>query len=336
MKSTDYAEHLRVFLTHYLPIQRNASKNTITSYRDTFVQLIRYCQKTHNIPAEKLSLNELEAERILEFLDYIESENGVCSRTRNHRLAVLHSFFRYVQLQSPEHLAQCQRILAIPFKRTHYDEPVYLSPKQIAALLGQPDRSTRQGVRNSVLLSVLYDTGARVQELVTLRMCDINLTEPASVRLTGKGRKSRLVPLMNSTVKLLKLNIQSEGLVDEKSSERTLFLSQRGAMLTRWGVRYLVQQCCRKAKAKSVVLPNNITAHSFRHAKAMHLVQAGNPLVIIKDILGHASIESTEIYARADLEMKRRALESVATEIKTEKKPRWLDQPQLLDWLMSL
>ena len=220
MKSTDYADYLRVFLTHYLPIQRNASKSTITSYRDTFVQLIRYCQKTCNIPVEKLSLDELKAERILDFLDYIESEKGVCSRTRNHRLAVLHSFFRYVQLHSPEHLAQCQRILAIPFKRTHYAEPIYLSPEQVAALLHQPDRSTRQGVRDSVLLSVLYDTGARVQELVTLRMCDINLTEPASVRLTGKGRKSRLVPLMPSTVKLLRLYMKSEGLVEDKASER--------------------------------------------------------------------------------------------------------------------
>lgn len=336
MDSTDYAAHLRVFLIHYLPIQRNASKNTIASYRDTFVQLIRYCQLSCNIPAEKLNLDKLTAERILDFLDYIELEKNVCSRTRNHRLAVFHSFFRYVQLQSPEHLAQCQQILAIPFKRTAYEEPVYLSPEQIAALLDQPDRSTRQGVRDSVLLSLLYDTGARVQELVTLRVCDVHLTEPANVKLTGKGRKSRLVPLMESTVKLLQLYLESEGVFDDRTSQRTLFLSQRGEMLTRWGVRYLIQRYCRKAKAKSVILPDKITAHSFRHAKAMHLVQAGNPLVIIKDILGHASIESTEIYARADLDMKRRALESVASDVDVEKKPRWLTQPKLLDWLTSL
>jgi len=183
---------------------------------------------------------------------------------------------------------------------------------------------------------VLYDTGARVQELVTLRMCDLNLSKPANVRLTGKGRKSRLVPLMPSTVTLLRLYIKSEGLVEHKASEQILFLSQRGAMLTRWGVRYLIQQCCKKAMAKSVVLPGKITAHSFRHAKAMHLVQAGNPLIIIKDILGHASTESTEIYARATLDMKRLALESAASDVKPEKKPSWQPQPQLLDWLTSL
>lgn len=336
MKPTDFATHLRLYLTHYLPIQRNASINTISSYRDTFVQLIKYCEKTCNISAEQLSLDKIEAERILDFLDYIETEKGVGSHTRNHRLAVFHSFFRYVQLQSPEHMAPCQRILAIPFKRTHYTEPVYLSPEQIAALLEQPDRSTKQGMRDSVLLSVLYDTGARVQELLDLRVCDVNLSTPANVRLTGKGRKCRLVPLMASTMKLLKFYIQSEGLDVENKTDRTLFLNQRGTTLTRWGVRYLIQQCCKKAQGKSVVLPKKITAHSFRHAKAMHLVQAGNPLVIIKEILGHASIESTEHYARADLDMKRRTLESVAHVVKVEKKPSWRTQPELLDWLTNL
>jgi site-specific recombinase XerD len=210
MKPTDLAVYLRAFLTHYLPVQRSASPNTISGYRYAFVLLLRYCEEVCRIPVERLCLEDVDPARVLAFLDHIENERGGCAQTRNHRLAALHSFFRYVQTQAPEHLAQCQRILAIPLQRISHEDPTYLSSTVLAALLAQPDRSTRMGRRDAMLLSVLYDTGARVQELIDLRVRDVHLASPARVRLTGKGRKTRLVPLMSNTARARPISARRE------------------------------------------------------------------------------------------------------------------------------
>ena len=180
MPPTDLAVYVRAFLSHYLPVQRSASAHTISGYRYGFVLLLRYCQERRNIPVERLCVEAVDAPCVLAFLDHIENERGGCAQTRNHRLAALHSFFRYVQTQAPEHLAQCQRILAIPFQRVSLKEPTYLAATALAVLLAQPDRSARRGHRDAVLLSVLYDTGARVQELIDLRVGDVHLASLGS------------------------------------------------------------------------------------------------------------------------------------------------------------
>ena len=336
MKPTDLAVYLRAFLTHYLPMQRNASPNTISGYRYAFVLLLRYCQERCDIPAQRLCLEDIDAPRVLAFLDYIENERRGCAQTRNHRLAALHSFFRYVQTQAPEHLAQCQRILAIPLQRISHEEPTYLSSTALATLLTQPDRSTRRGRRDAVLLSVLYDTGARVQELIDLRVRDVHLASPARVRLTGKGRKTRLVPLMSSTVRALDQYLREEKLDEPASAEAWLFQNQRGGSFSRWGIRYLLKRYSEQARATCPDLPERITPHTLRHAKAMHLLQAGNPPIVIRDILGHADIQSTEVYARADMEMKRRALEKAPDVVNAPARRSWQREPDLLAWLLSL
>src|SRR5258708_232965 len=185
--ATDLAELLQSFLTHYLPIERNASPNTISGYRYAFVLLLRYCQQVRKLPLERLRLQQVDAPLVVDFLDHIEKKRGVGSSTRNHRLAAVHSFFRYVQTQSPEHVALCQRVLAIPLRRVVRADPISLAPPALAALLNQPDQSTRKGRRDVVLLSVLYDTGARVQELIDLRVRDVRVGTSAIVQLTGKG-----------------------------------------------------------------------------------------------------------------------------------------------------
>lgn len=336
MKPTDLAVYLRAFLTHYLPVQRNASPNTISGYRYAFVLLLRYCQERCNIPVKRLCLEDIDAPRVLAFLDYIVDERHGCAQTRNHRLAALHAFFRYVQTQAPEHLAQCQRILAIPLQRISHEEPTYLSSAALAALLAQPDRSTRRGRRDAVLLSVLYDTGARVQELIDLRVRDVHLASPAWVRLTGKGRKTRLVPLMPSTARALGQYLRDERLDEPASAEAWLFQNQRGGSFSRWGIRYLLKRYSEQARIACPDLPERITPHSLRHAKAMHLLQAGNPPIVIRDILGHADIESTEVYARADMEMKRRALEKAPGVVDAPARRSWQREPDLLAWLLSL
>lgn len=336
MKPNDLAVHLRVFLTDYLPVQRGLSPNTIGGYRYAFVLLLRYCREVRKLRLERLQLEQVDAALVIDFLEHLESERGSSASTRNHRLAAIHSFFRYVQTEDPEKLAHCQRILAVPQRRISHLEPTYLSAEELAVLLRAPDPSTRAGRRDAVLLTVLYDTGARVQELIDLRVGDVRLETPAMIRLTGKGRKIRLVPLMASTAKALARYRNQEHLDIATRVDEALFRNQRGARLTRWGVHYLIKKYADKARIARPAFPADVTPHTLRHTKAMHLLQAGNPAIVVRDILGHADIQSTAVYAKADLDMKRRALEKASGATPSVKLRSWQQDPDLLRWLQAL
>jgi integrase/recombinase XerD len=337
MRPTDFATHLTAFLTGYLPAQRHVSPNTIKAYRDAFVLLLRYCRDVRRIAPERLGLEQIDPPLVLGFLDHLETERRCTSRTRNLRLTALHAFFRYLQTEEPGLLLACQRILAIPLQRQAPPAVEYLTPESLAAILRQPDLSRHAGRRDAVLLSLLYDTGARVQELVNLSVRDVRLESPAQVRLTGKGRKTRVVPLMNSTVELLREYVREQGLSGPEQGDQPLFRNRCGGRLSRSGIRYLVEKYTLQARATqpSVPLPK-VSPHTFRHSKAMHLLQCGNPLVVIRDFLGHADLKSTEIYARSDLEMKRRALEKASAQSPTPAIPFWQKDQSLLEWLASL
>ena len=336
MKPTDLALHLRAFLTDYLPVQRGLSPNTIGGYRYAFVLLLRYCREVRKLRVERLQLEQVDAALVVDFLEHLERERGSCASTRNHRLAAIHSFFRYVQTEDPEKLAHCQRILAVPQRRTIHGEPTYLSAEDLTALLRAPDPSTRAGWRDVVLLTVLYDTGARVQELIDLRVGDVRLDTPAMIRLIGKGRKIRLVPLMANTAKALARYCNEEHLDDATRVEEPLFRNQRGSRFTRWGVQYLIKKYGDTARIARPAFPAKVTPHTLRHTKAMHLLQAGNPAIVVRDILGHADIQSTAIYAKADLDMKRRALEKASGAAPSVKLRSWQQDPDLLRWLQAL
>lgn len=203
MIPTSLAKLLQAFLTEYLPMQRNVSPHTVRSYRDVMTLLLRFCRDRKGLAIERLRIEQLSAELVIEFLDSLEADRGCSIRTRNQRLAALHAFMRYLQVEAPEHILHCQRLLAIPFKR--YDRPTlhYLTAEQMQAILSQPDLRTPIGRRDLALLSVLYDTGARVQEVIDLTMRDVRLEAPAQLHLRGKGGKTRVVPLMPNTVALL-------------------------------------------------------------------------------------------------------------------------------------
>lgn len=209
MKPTDFSIHVTSFLTHYLAAQRNLSANTIKAYRDVFTLLLRFCRDVHGIAPEKLRLEQIDVSLVEAFLDYLERERKSSPSTRNHRLATLHAFFRYVQAEEPAHMLQCQKILAIPLRRHARRTVGYVSKEELAEILAQPDLMASQGRRDAVLLSVLYDTGARVQELIDLSVGDVRLDSPAQLRLLGKGRKMRAVPLMDNTVQLLRDHFKS-------------------------------------------------------------------------------------------------------------------------------
>jgi site-specific recombinase XerD len=273
---------------------------------------------------------------IIEFLDFLEADRGCSIRTRNQRLAALHAFVRYLQVEAPEHILHCQRVLAIPFKR--HDQPVlqYLTAEQLRAILEQPNLLTPMGRRDLALLALLYDAGARVQEIIDLRGRDLRLEPPAQVQLTGKGRKMRIVPLMPSTVAVLADYIREHGLDQPQPLDRALFVNRHGQRFTRTGIWDMIRKYVARAQQTCPHLPDAVSPHTFRHSKAMHMLQAGIPLVIIRDFLGHADIATSEIYARADLDMKRRALEKLAPALDTAAPVSWHDDHSLLAWLHAL
>jgi integrase/recombinase XerD len=336
MKLTDFSIHVTSFLNHYLGAQRNLSPNTIKAYRDVFTLLLRFCRDVQGIAPEKLRLEQVDVSLVEAFLDHLEKERKSSPRTRNHRLATLHAFFRYVQAEEPAHMLQCQQILAIPLRRHARPTVAYLSKEELAAILAQPDLRTSEGRRDAVLLSVLYDTGARVQELIDLSVGDVRLDPPAQLRLLGKGRKMRAVPLMDNTVQLLRDHLQENHLDRPEQFDKPLFRNARSQRLSRSGIRYILQKYTDSARNKRPSLNRAVSPHTLRHTKGMHLLQSGISLDMIRDFLGHVDVKTTQIYARANLEMKRNALEAISDPSPVRTIPSWQQNKDLLDWLRSL
>ena len=336
MKPTDFSIHATSFLTHYLASQRNLSANTIKAYRDVFTLLLRFCRDGHGIAPEKLRLEQIDVSLVEAFLDYLERERKSSPSTRNHRLATLHAFFRYVQAEEPSHMLQCQKILAIPLRRHARRTVGYVSKEELAEILAQPDLKASQGRRDAVLLSVLYDTGARVQELIDLSVGDVRLVSPAQLRLLGKGRKMRAVPLMDNTVQLLRDHLQENHLNRPEQFDKPLFQNARHQRLSRSGVRYILQKYLVRARRKLPTLNRAVSPHTLRHAKGMHLLQSGISIDMIRDFLGHVDAKTTQIYATANLEMKRNALEKITDPSPVRTIPSWQQNKDLLDWLRSL
>lgn len=337
MKPTDFSIHLSAFLTDFLSGQRNLSENTIKAYRDAFVLLLRFLRDNKEMKVQSVTLDDLTAELVREFLAHLEVERRASISTRNQRLAAIHCFFRWLQTEVPQRLMQCQMILSIRAKRHKLRQVDYLLTDQLKAVLDQPDLNTRGGRRDAVLLSLLYDTGARVQEVCDLRVRDVRLQSPALLRLLGKGNKERTIPLMESTTEILASYMEEWRMRNAPHRlDDPLFYGRRGKALTRSGVRYVLSKYVNLAREACPDLPRTVSPHTFRHSKAMHMLQSGIPLVIIRDFLGHVDIKTTEIYARADTEMKRRALESVPGLTPSNGLPPWKQNPDLLDWLRSL
>lgn len=336
MKPTDFAIHLTAFLTVYLSQQKNASRNTIKSYRDTFKLLIRYCQNQKSLTAEKLELTMLNPQLICDFLAWLERERKCSISSRNQRLAAIHAFFRYVQYEEPEGILNFQKVISIPVKKAPKPSVPHLTPEAMALLLSQPDRTTTKGRRNLVLLSVLYDSGCRAQELADLRIRDVVLDHPAVLILTGKGGKTRRVPLMKNTQALLKYYLQENELNKPWKSDHPLFMNKQHNKLTKEGIAYIISQYVASARRTSRIVPEKVAPHMFRHSKSVHLLQAGVSLIYIRDFLGHKDIKSTEVYAKCDTELKRQAIEKAYPDLVDNNLPDWTKDETLLNWLSKL
>lgn len=332
MKKADFSMLLSTFLSEYLPNIKNVSSNTISSYCDTFRLFLTYCRDEHRFSIEKLSIDDLNPDIIHKFLSWLETERNCSISTRNQRLAAIHAFFKYIQAEKPQSLLLCQKIIDIPSKRKSKPVIKYLTAHEIKIILEQPNISTTSGRRDLVILSILYDTGARVQELVDLSVRDIRLDYPAKVHLTGKGRKSRIVPIMGATSELLENYLGEQRLLDSGKQDYPLFCNQQRRRLTRAGVTYILKKYAGQAATISPQISDKVTPHILRHSKAMHLLEAGVNLIYIRDLLGHVDVSTTEVYARASTEMKREALEKLST-VKTPNVPSWTADSDLLSWL---
>lgn len=337
MRENDFPRYLTSFLSHYLPGQKNVSPNTIASYRDTFKLFLIYCETCRGLPPERLTMIRLTKELVLGFLDWLETERHCSIRTRNHRLAVIHSFCRYSQKEFPENLYETQKILAIPSKKSEKPLVSYLTGDEMRIILSQPDSSTKDGFRDLVLLSVLYDTAARVDELINLKVKDVRLMNPAVIALHGKGGKVRQVPIMSNTKSLLDSYMDTRkirsGMAD---TESFLFVNQKRQKLSRWGISYIINKYVEQAQTDAFTVRFPVTPHIFRHSKAMHLLQSGVNLIYIRDFLGHCDCSTTEIYARADSEMKRKAIENAYPDLVPDGLPKWEEDGDLMRWLNSL
>jgi site-specific recombinase XerD len=330
------ARSLRRFFAEHMPLARGLSPHTVLSYRDAFALLLRFLAARRARPVVDLDVCDLDPDGVITFLDGLETARGNSAATRNARLAAIHAFARFVAAQYPEHLEVCQRLLAVPFKRARTRVVEYLDENEIGAMLHAIDRTSAAGRRDHALLIVMFNTGARVQELLDLRPRDFQLVRPLQVRLVGKGRKERICPLWPRTADVLSA-LLGETRLDGASSER-LFRNRRGEPLTRFGLRYLLRKYAALADTAAPTLAHKrVHPHSMRHSAAVHLLQSGVDLVAISHWLGHASVETTNRYAVVDLETKRAAL-AKAGPVGDDNAAlaAWRSDASILAWLEAL
>jgi site-specific recombinase XerD len=300
------------FFEDFLPVQRGVSPHTLRSYRDAVLLLLQFAARDARRPLERLDIPDLSAERVTRFLAALEAERHNSIATRNARLGTIHVLARFLASRHPEQLGTLQRVIGIPFKRGAVEAPIeYLERDEIDALLKGIDRSTPNGRRDYALFALMFNTGARVQEVLDLRAADIRFESPAQVRLTGKGHKTRLCPLWPATARLLR-DLIGEHAAAGTDSTATLFVNARGRPLSRYGVRYLLKRYVAKASVTAPTLRGKqLHPHSLRHSTAVALLKAGIDFATISQWLGHAGLNTTMRYARADLDLKRQAIAQV-------------------------
>jgi len=289
------ANFIKRFFGHYLPVQRGLSVNTMQAYRDAIKLMLCYVADTFGRPVDRLTVEDITEKMVMGFLDHVEGRRGCSAGTRNARLAAIRSLFAFIAREEPVLLPQCQRIRAIPLKRTQHEAVGYLEEKEMQAILNAVDIDCRTGIRDRALLLLLYNTGARVSEVVMLKIQDLRLAGAGQVHLLGKGKKHRACPLWPETVDALQDYLQHR--TPKESGTEQLFLNANGAPVTRFGIRHITgkyaaiaQRQCPSIKA------NTVSPHTIRHTTAMHLLRAGNDVNMVGYWLGHADINTTHVY----------------------------------------
>ena len=324
------------FFVEYLPRQRGASLHTVRAYRDTLKLLFEFSAARKGRNVASLEIGDLNADTIADFLDHIEVNRSNSAATRNCRRAALRSFFKHLVRNDLSHSLQYTRVLAIPSKKARQRPATYLEAGDVRAIIAKPDRHTADGWRDYTLLLFLYNCGARVSEVTGVQWTDLQLTPPRQVRLRGKGKKERLLPLWRETADALH---KLRG-ISKNSGQQYVFLNRHGQPLTRDGVAYILRKYASAvaAQERPALARKRITPHVLRHSCAVALLQSGTDVTVIRDYLGHASVATTGRYITTNLQMKRDAMETFWEHagIEPAKAKPWKPKPDLLAFLQSL
>lgn len=331
--NTTFSYLVSTFFTSHLNAELGLSPNTVASYSDCMKLLVNYVCQRLSIQPEAIDLQSISPELVLDFLDALEKKRGNGPATRNQRLAAIKTFFHFLARNVPELMHHNERIQAIRLKRTDHLPPPSLTLEEVAAILAAPDHATLLGARDKALLQLMYNTGARVQELADITMGDLHATAPATVSVTGKGRKTRVIPLWQETVQVVAHYLECRKQTGPASEY--LFLNLLGQPMTRFGIG---RRMAIHAQAAVTGCPSlharKISPHTFRHTTALHLIEAGNDIAVVKDWLGHADIKTTSQYLEVSVERKRKALEKLPPPDGNlpPETPQW-KQPALMDFL---
>lgn len=333
MNNNNLATYIHNFLQDHLILQKGYSRHTIMSYRDTIKLLLTFSAAGKKKSITDLTLTDLTQNMVVHFLDHLEKQRSNSIQTRNIRLACIHSFFGYIANQDLLLFDHCQGILSIPFKRAPLPTVEYLEQAEIKAILAAVDRSSLDGYRDYTLLFLMYNTGARVGEVITLRTRALQLERPFHVRIAGKGMKTRLCPLWPETANLLRSLLKQRAV--DPTADVPVFVNHRGEVLTRYGIRYLVNKYVQIATKNCPSLERKrIHPHTIRHSTAMALLQSGVDINTIRAWLGHTNLETTNRYAEINMEMKRKVLNNYLPISKTTRP--WKQNKNLIQWLESL
>jgi len=334
-KNSEFAKYLAEFLTIHLPYQRGYSQNTVHSYRDTFKQLLLFFE-TKNKRPNKITLEDFNKWNILEFLNWINKERNLSSSTINNRLSAIKSFLHYVVFAAPENLYNFQSIFEIPLKRKIHRVIPNLTVSQIKIILRMPNTNTKKGLRDLAILSSLYDSAARVQELIDLKVQDFCPGPNPYLFVKGKGGKSRKVPITKEVASLISLYKETFKLNSNDSGQFPLFSNIKNEKLSRSGITYILNKYVIEARNEDPSIPEHVHCHMMRHSKAFHLLEAGVSLPYIQDFLGHSEISTTQIYARSSLEMKTKAINKAYPSLIEDRPLDWTEKPELMAFLESL
>jgi|SRR5690554_4948544 len=339
MASNNFAKQLSRFLGVYLPHERNVSVNTVSAYRDAFISLLVYLRDEKHIKADKAILADINRDNILGYLHWLIDKKGCSIATRNNRLAAVKSFVSYLQYDSVEHMDQWQRILAIRGLKKKHTTPSHFNKEGIRLLFEQMDMTDPRELRHLAILTLMYDTGCRVQELADLTIESLRIQcKPYSIKIYGKGRKTRIAPLSEHVVDILTKYIDCYHIDTDIGKKNPLFCNSSKNKLTRAGITYILNKYAVTARMRNPnIIPEITSCHQLRHSRAMHLLQSGVNLVWIRDLLGHSSIQTTEVYARADSKQKREAIEKASENLTpSEVSGEWVDNKDLISWLKGL
>jgi len=305
-----YSYFVQRFFTSYLIGQHNYGKNTVSSYRDTFKLLTKYLSE-HSRTKKNIPIASITKKSVLGFMDWLETVRGNSSSTRNVRLAHVKSFYHYVMVEAPEYANLCESILNIPFLKVEKRPPEYIPEDVLDVILHSIDSSKPNGIRHLAMLSLLYDSGCRVQELIDLKVKDIQFEKGQRIYVHGKGDKYREIPLMKATENILKKYLE----LHPRSFNDTLFTNRKGDPLTRQGIRYILKKYVNAVgEINTCCFDGNVYPHILRHSRATHLVNAGINIYNVRDFLGHVSVETTQVYLTSNPEVTRKAIEKAAAQ----------------------